>query len=66
MRNIIVTFGILIVLMPFLGFPGIVEDVFFVVAGLCIALVTYYGRDSKESHEIYNKKVVNSVGNNEV
>lgn len=72
MRNIILTLGILTALMPFLGFPGTVEDIFFVVAGSIIALAVYYGCgaveavEDKENHKIYNKKVVHVIENNEV
>ena len=39
--KIIITLSILIALFPFLGFPGVAEDTFFVLAGIIIAVLTY-------------------------
>jgi hypothetical protein len=38
-KSIIITLGVLIALMPLFGFPGGVKDVFFILAGLTIALL---------------------------
>jgi len=39
--KIIITLGTLTAIVPFLGFPGIVKDIFFVLAGIVIAVLTY-------------------------
>lgn len=67
-RKIIITLGILITLMPFLGFPGAVEDVFFVVAGLGVALAVYYSGTAGENHKAYNNetKVIHNVESDEI
>ncbi|GMQ95493.1 MAG: hypothetical protein BMS9Abin13_610 [Patescibacteria group bacterium] len=41
-KSITIILGILIALMPFLGFPGSAESVFFVLAGLLIAALAYF------------------------
>lgn len=38
----IIGLGILVALMPFLGFPLIVKDVFFVIIGLSVAVIAYF------------------------
>ncbi len=38
----IIGLGILVALMPFLGFPPVVKDVFFVVIGLAVAVIAYF------------------------
>lgn len=38
----IIGLGILVALMPFLGFPLIVKDVFFVIIGLAVAVIAYF------------------------
>lgn len=40
-RTSIIVLGTLIALMPLLGFPGWFKDIFFVVAGVAIALGEY-------------------------
>lgn len=40
--SIIIGLGILIALMPFLGFPPIVKDIFFVIMGLAVAVIAYF------------------------
>lgn len=42
-RTTIITLGILVALMPFLGFPGTAKTIFFVLAGIAIALIAYVG-----------------------
>ncbi len=52
--KIIITLGILVALIPFLGFSGVVKDTFFVLAGITIAVLTYVtnklliAKDAKE------------------
>ncbi|MBI5816850.1 MAG: hypothetical protein HZB09_00275 [Candidatus Yonathbacteria bacterium] len=41
-NSAIIGLGILIALMPFLGFPLIVKDIFFVIIGLVIAVIAYF------------------------
>lgn len=41
-RTTIITLGIFVALMPFLGFPGAVETVFFIIAGLVLATIGYF------------------------
>ncbi len=38
----IIGLGILVALMPFLGFPLIVKDIFFVIIGLTVAVIAYF------------------------
>ena len=38
----IIGLGILVALMPFLGFPLIVKDIFFVIIGLAVAVIAYF------------------------
>jgi len=38
----IIGLGILVALMPFLGFPLIVKGIFFVIIGLAIAVIAYF------------------------
>ena len=64
MRNIIVTLGILIALVPFLGFPGMVENIFFVFAGLGVAIAAYYGGITEEKCKICKNKITHNVENN--
>jgi hypothetical protein len=41
-HSTIIGLGILIALMPFLGFPPIVKDIFYVIAGLVVAIIAYF------------------------
>ena len=38
----IIGLGILVAIMPFLGFPLVVKDVFFVIIGLAVAVIAYF------------------------
>jgi len=40
-RTTIITLGIFVALVPFLGFPGAVETIFFVIAGLVFVVIGY-------------------------
>jgi len=40
-RTTVITLGIFVAIMPFLGFPGVVRTFFFVLAGLIIAAIGY-------------------------
>ncbi len=40
-RITIITLGFLVALMPFLGFPGDVKTIFFVIVGLALAVMGY-------------------------
>lgn len=40
-RTFIIVLGILVAIMPFLGFPGLLKDTFFFIAGVVIALGEY-------------------------
>lgn len=46
-RLTIITLGLLVALMPFLGFPGVVETIFYAIAGLLIASMAYVLKVSK-------------------
>lgn len=41
-HSTIIILGILLALMPFLGFPIFYKDIFFVVLGLSIAMLAYF------------------------
>lgn len=41
-HSTIIGLGILVALMPFLGFPLIVKDIFFVIIGLTVAVIAYF------------------------
>jgi len=64
MRNTIVTLGILTALVPFLGFPGAIENIFFVFVGLSVATIAYYDNINVERYKVSNNKVVHNIENN--
>ena len=44
-KNIIVVLGLLIAVMPFLGFPGVLKEAFFLFAGIAVSLLGYFFND---------------------
>ena len=40
-RTTIITLGIFVAIVPFLGFPGTAKTIFFVIAGLAFAIIGY-------------------------
>jgi hypothetical protein len=52
-RNKLVFFiGFIVLLMPFLGFPPGVKDVFYVIAGLCLVLIAISGHMQRRMAEV--------------
>ena len=41
----IISIALLVALLPFLGFPGVVRDWFITIGGLCIVLLVFFGNE---------------------
>ncbi len=73
-RTTIITLGIFVALMPFLGFPGVAKTIFFVIVGLTLVVIGYLlgtecGKCNTEEknidtqNEIEEKKASSSINN---
>ncbi len=56
-RTTIITLGIFVAIMPFLGFPGTAKAVFFVIAGLVFAIIGYLLQTECEKCEVEEKNI---------
>ncbi len=56
-RTTIITLGIFVALMPFLGFPGTAETIFSIIAGLALVSIGYLLESECEKCEMGEKNI---------
>ncbi len=55
MRKILMTVGVLVAVMPFLGFPNVWKTTFFVLAGLFLFVVAFGYRSGSKGTSVVSK-----------
>lgn len=50
-ESLLIIFGFLVALLPFLGFPGAWKDIMFTVLGICVGLIAFLLRHTRLLHE---------------
>ena len=50
-ESLLIIFGFFVALLPFLGFPGAWKDIMYTVLGICVGLIAFLLRHTRQLHE---------------